>query len=109
MASALEEASDCILSELDVVGMFSAPAEDPWLIGDAINDFLELVIVATSATNAAILRVRLRIIGHCCNFDSTVHNYVKRFSDQMDNFGKAAYEYVEECLKLRVLLLAMSL
>ena len=82
--------------------MFSAPAEDPWSIGDAINDFLELVIVA------AILRVRLRIIGRC-NSDSTVHNFVKRFSDQMDNFGKAAYEYVGECLKLRVLLSAMSL
>ena len=43
-----------ILSELDVLGMFSAPAEDPWLIGDAINDFLELVIVVASSTKCRI-------------------------------------------------------
>ena len=54
-------------------------------------------------------RVRLRIIG-CCNSDSTVHIFEKRFSVQMGNFdNKAAYEYVGKCLKLRVVLLAMSL
>ena len=53
-------------------------------------------------------RVRLRIIG-CCNSDPTVHIFEKRFSDQMGNFNnKDAYEYVGECLKLRVILLAMS-
>ena len=50
LTSALEEASDGILSELDVLAMFSAQAEDPWLIGDAIDDLLEWVIVAASST-----------------------------------------------------------
>ena len=51
---ASEEASDCILSELDVLEMFSAPAEDPWLIGDAVNDLLEWVMVAASSTKCQI-------------------------------------------------------
>ena len=34
--------------------MFSAPAEDPWLIGVAINDLLEWVIVAASSTKCQI-------------------------------------------------------
>ena len=32
LTSALEEASDGILTELDVLAMFSAQAEDPWLL-----------------------------------------------------------------------------
>ena len=44
------------------------------------------------------------------NSDSTVHTCVKRFSGQMDNFdSETAYEYVGECLKSRVVLVAKSL
>ena len=43
LTSALEEASDGILTELDVLAMFSAQAEDPWLFGDAIDYLLERV------------------------------------------------------------------
>ena len=43
LTSALEEASDGILMELDVLAMFSAQAEDPWLFGDAIDYLLERV------------------------------------------------------------------
>ena len=48
LTSALEEANDGILTELDVLAMFSAQAEDPWLFGDAIDDLLEGVMVAAS-------------------------------------------------------------
>ena len=48
LISALEEASDGILTELDVLAMFSAQAKDPWLFGDAIDDLLEGVMVAAS-------------------------------------------------------------
>ena len=43
LTSAFEEASDGILMELDVLAMFSAQAEDPWLFGDAIDYLLERV------------------------------------------------------------------
>ena len=48
LTSPLEEASDGILTELEVLAMLSAQAEDPWLFGDAIDYLLKGVMVAAS-------------------------------------------------------------
>ena len=103
-------ASDGILSELDVLAMFSAQPEDPWLIRDAIDDLPGVSDSGRFLDEAPhFLRVRQRISGRC-NSVSTVHTFVKRFSDQMDNFdSETVYQYVEECLRSRVVLVAKSL
>ena len=93
--SALEEASDGILTELDV----SARAEDPCLFGYAIDNLLERV---NGGRFDVPPPVRLRIRGRC-NSVSTVHTFVTHFSDRMGNFvSGTAYQYVGECLRLRV-------
>ena len=106
MTSTLEEANHGILTELDVLAMFSAQAEDPWLFGDAIDNLLERV---NGGRFDVPPPVRLRIRGRC-NSVSTVHTFVSHFSDRMDNFvSGTAYQYVGECLRLRVELEAKSL
>ena len=104
LTSALQEASDGILTELDVLAMFSAQAEDPWLFGDAIDYLLEGVMVAASmylhaAALAQLASIKFRFFASSAEDPWTLQHRLN---------GPHLCD-VEEWLRLRVVLVAKSL
>ena len=122
LASALDEASDGVVAELDTLANFMFPEQAPavWLLGEAIDDLVEGVMVASSMFLHAVALAQLAST-RCSNaYESdpwnltdsvrTVHAFVNRFSDRMDTFDSdTAYQLVWECLRSRVVLVVESL